>query len=195
MSRAEGCPGRTRDHVIEQTFLTATKDQQAMKIFDWAAGAASLRMAYYGLKLGLFQAIAGAAGGLGAALLALGGTRVSGATVVAEATGLAAEVAAADVVVTGEGKFDAQTLRGKVVAALHEAASTIGARGAGAPTIVLAGQVALGPGEIRAAGVAAAYAIVDIAGSVEVAMNDAENHLVALATSVASDFRAADGPG
>ena len=38
-------------------------------------------------------------------------------------------------------------------------------------------------------------AIVDIAGSVEVAMNDAENQLVALATSVASDFRAADGPG
>ena len=34
-----------------------TKDAQAMKIFDWAAGAASLRMAYYGLKLGLFQAI------------------------------------------------------------------------------------------------------------------------------------------
>ncbi len=138
---------------------------------------------------------AGAAGGLGAALLALGGTRVSGAAVVAEATGLAAEVAAADLVVTGEGKFDAQTLRGKVVAALHAAASTIGARGAGASTIVLAGQVALGPDEIRAAGVAAAYAIVDIAGSVEVAMNDAENQLVALATSVASDFRAADGPG
>ena len=34
-----------------------TKDAQAMKIFDWAAGAASLRMAYYGLKLGLFEEI------------------------------------------------------------------------------------------------------------------------------------------
>lgn len=34
-----------------------TKDAQALKIFDWAAGAASLRMAYYGLKLGLFAAI------------------------------------------------------------------------------------------------------------------------------------------
>jgi ubiquinone/menaquinone biosynthesis C-methylase UbiE len=50
--------------VIEQTFLTKTKDQQAMKIFEWAAGAASLRMAYYGLKFGLFEAIAGAPGGL-----------------------------------------------------------------------------------------------------------------------------------
>lgn len=35
----------------------ATKDEQALKIFQWAAGAASLRMAYYGLKLGLFAAI------------------------------------------------------------------------------------------------------------------------------------------
>jgi ubiquinone/menaquinone biosynthesis C-methylase UbiE len=50
--------------MIEETFLTRTKDQQAMKIFDWAAGAASLRMAYYGLKFGLFQAIADAPGGL-----------------------------------------------------------------------------------------------------------------------------------
>ncbi|OUC79271.1 glycerate kinase [Gordonia lacunae] len=129
---------------------------------------------------------AGAAGGLGAALLALGGTRVSGAGVVAEVTGLAAEVAGADVVVTGEGKFDTQTLQGKVVSALHSAASSVGARGAGAATIVLAGQVALRPDEIAAAGVAAAHAIVDIAGSVEVAMGDAENQLVALAESVAS---------
>ncbi|MFE0749512.1 glycerate kinase [Gordonia sp. NPDC058843] len=138
---------------------------------------------------------AGAAGGLGAALLALGGTRVSGATVVAEATGLAAEVAAADVVVTGEGKFDAQTLRGKVVSALHSAASSLGARGAGAATIVLAGQVALSADEIAAAGVAAAHAIVEVAGSVEVAMNDAENQLAALTESVASDLGSAVAPG
>jgi ubiquinone/menaquinone biosynthesis C-methylase UbiE len=37
---------------------TTTKDAQALKIFDWAAGAASLRMAYYGIKLGIFRAIA-----------------------------------------------------------------------------------------------------------------------------------------
>jgi ubiquinone/menaquinone biosynthesis C-methylase UbiE len=46
----------------EQSFVT--KDAQALKIFDWAAGAASLRMAYYGLKLGLFDAITAAGGGL-----------------------------------------------------------------------------------------------------------------------------------
>lgn len=48
--------------MIEQTFLT--KDLQAMKVFEWAAGAASLRMAYYGIKLGLFDAIAHSDGGL-----------------------------------------------------------------------------------------------------------------------------------
>ena len=36
----------------------ANKDEQALKIFGWAAGAASLRMAYYGLKLGIFRSIA-----------------------------------------------------------------------------------------------------------------------------------------
>ncbi|MCH5644492.1 glycerate kinase [Gordonia sp. ABSL49_1] len=126
------------------------------------------------------EAGAGAAGGLGAALLAVGGHRVSGATVVAEATDLDADVAAADLVITGEGKFDSQTLRGKVVSALHGAATA-----AGAQTVVLAGQVALSPEEIGAAGIASAHAIVDIAGSVEVAMNDARNQLIRLAESVA----------
>lgn len=37
---------------------SVTKDDQALKIFSWAAGAASLRMAYYGLKFGLLSAIA-----------------------------------------------------------------------------------------------------------------------------------------
>lgn len=41
-----------------------TKDDQALRIFQWAAGAASLRMAYYGLKLGIFEAVASAAEGL-----------------------------------------------------------------------------------------------------------------------------------
>jgi ubiquinone/menaquinone biosynthesis C-methylase UbiE len=48
--------------IQQSTFVT--KDDQALKIFQWAAGAASLRMASYGLKLGLFQAIAAREGGL-----------------------------------------------------------------------------------------------------------------------------------
>lgn len=123
---------------------------------------------------------AGAAGGLGAALLALGATRVPGATIIADATGQAELIEAADLVITGEGKCDEQTLKGKVVAALTGAA-----RARGIPTIVLAGQVALTPAQIAEAGISQARAILEVAGSVQVAMDDAENQLIKLAQLVA----------
>ena len=70
---------------------------------------------------------AGAAGGLGAALLALGGRCESGIGLVTPAdrpgrrrwTGC-------DLVITGEGSFDDQSLRGKVVAGVAEAARDLG---------------------------------------------------------------------
>ncbi|HEX5479371.1 MAG TPA: class I SAM-dependent methyltransferase [Dehalococcoidia bacterium] len=48
--------------MIEHLYLT--KDDQALKVFSWAAGAAALRAAYYGLKLGLLRALADAPDGL-----------------------------------------------------------------------------------------------------------------------------------
>lgn len=51
-----------------QTFVT--KEDQALKLFQWAAGAASLRMAHYGLRLGLLDAIHQTAGGATIAQLA-----------------------------------------------------------------------------------------------------------------------------
>ncbi|MGV0835336.1 glycerate kinase family protein [Mycolicibacterium thermoresistibile] len=123
---------------------------------------------------------AGAAGGLGAALLALGGQRKSGASVIAEHTGLTAEVAVADVVITGEGRLDDQSVHGKVVSALAEAA-----RDHGATVLVLAGQVQLDAAAIRAAGIDAAYALADHAGSVRRASEDAENQLTTLAERIA----------
>jgi SAM-dependent methyltransferase len=41
-----------------------SKDEQALRIFGWAAGAAALRVAYYGLRLGLLRRLAEASGGL-----------------------------------------------------------------------------------------------------------------------------------
>ncbi len=56
----------------------------------------------------------GAAGGLGFAAKAfLGAQFQAGVEVVAELVGLAEAVDGADLVITGEGRFDAQTLRGK----------------------------------------------------------------------------------
>lgn len=56
---------------------------------------------------------AGAAGGLGFALLSLGATLVSGAELLADAMYMEAEIQTADFVITGEGKSDEQTLYGK----------------------------------------------------------------------------------
>jgi glycerate kinase len=58
---------------------------------------------------------AGAAGGLAGGLVALGGRVVAGFDVVADAVDLAPRLAAADVVVTGEGHLDRTSLLGKVV--------------------------------------------------------------------------------
>lgn len=123
---------------------------------------------------------AGAAGGLGAALLALGGRRESGAAVIAEHTGLAGDIADADLIITGEGKFDDQSLRGKVVSAL-----AAGARRRGTPVLVLAGQVTLEPSVLVSQGIAAAYSITEFAGSVELAIADAANQLTGLAERTA----------
>jgi glycerate kinase len=83
---------------------------------------------------------AGAAGGLGAGLIAfLRAELRSGAQVVGEAAGITEAVRAADLVVTGEGRLDGQTAFGKApqyVARL--------ARAAGRPVICLAGSLGAG---------------------------------------------------
>jgi glycerate kinase len=124
---------------------------------------------------------AGAAGGLGAALLALGARRESGAAVIAAHTGLADDLATADLVITGEGRFDDQSLHGKVISAL-----AAGAAARSTPVLVLAGQVTLDDAALRAAGISAAFSLVDYAGSVRLAIEDAANQLRALARTTAS---------
>ena len=127
---------------------------------------------------------AGAAGGLGAALLALGGRRESGAAVIAEHTGLSEDVAAADLIVTGEGRFDEQSLHGKVVSAL-----AAGATSRGIAVLVLAGQITLAPEELTAAGISAAFSLVDYAGSLQLAIDDAANQLAGLARRAAEQVQ------
>jgi glycerate kinase len=124
---------------------------------------------------------AGAAGGIGAALLTLGAWCESGASIVAEHTGLAADLAAVDLVVTGEGKFDEQSLRGKVVGALAKAA-----RPAQVPVVVLAGQVMLDEQTFQSAGILGAASVSEYAGSVRLALADAANQLIGLAADVAA---------
>lgn len=102
---------------------------------------------------------AGAAGGIGYALLLLGAERVSGVEVVAGAVDLAGTLADADLVVTGEGAFDFSSRSGKVPYGVAELAAT-----ALVPCIAIAGQVLVGAREMRALGVEAAYSVVDLVG-------------------------------
>jgi glycerate kinase len=105
---------------------------------------------------------AGAAGGLGAVILALGGRCESGIALVSSMIGLAAALDEADLVITGEGSFDHQSLRGKVVAGIAGEA-----RDRGLPCVVLAGRVSAGRREAAAAGVTESYSLVDHFGGEE----------------------------
>jgi glycerate kinase len=125
---------------------------------------------------------AGAAGGLGAAVLALGGRCVSGIDLVRRLTGLDAALDGADLVLTGEGSFDTQSLRGKVVAGV-----AAGARERRLPCLVLAGRTAaVGPQRLAAAGITEVHSLADQAGGVAVAMARPAGALAALAATLAA---------
>jgi len=122
---------------------------------------------------------AGAAGGLGFALMLLGGHVVSGIELVAGAVGLTSQAGAHDLVVTGEGKYDFSSRAGKVVFGV---ATVAGA--AARPCIVLAGQVLVGSREMRAMGVESAYSVTELVG-IDAAMGEAYASLAALSERVA----------
>ncbi|APU17015.1 MULTISPECIES: glycerate kinase [Actinoalloteichus] len=126
---------------------------------------------------------AGAAGGLGAGLLAVGADVESGAELVRRLTGLDDALNATDLAVTGEGSFDWQSLRGKLVTAVAR-----GAAERGLPCLVLAGQVSVGRREAAAAGVENSYAVAEHAGSVDSAFADPAGTLTALAADVARQW-------
>lgn len=126
---------------------------------------------------------AGAAGGIGAALLALGGRTVSGIGLITSLIGLEAELDAADLVITGEGSFDHQSLRGKVAAGVAN-----GARDRGLPCVVLAGRVETGHREAANAGVSEMYSLVDHFGTVEQALAEPARGLRELAADLAGQW-------
>ena len=124
---------------------------------------------------------AGAAGGIGAGLLALGGRCESGAAIIAKHTHLDDDLDTAELIVTGEGRFDEQSLHGKVVGFIADEA-----RPRGIPVIVLAGQVGLENSAVRSSGIMSALSIAEYAGSVRLAQADAANQLMGLASQVAA---------
>lgn len=128
---------------------------------------------------------AGAAGGLGVALAALGARRVAGGELVREVAGLDEALARADLVVTGEGRLDAQSLHGKLVSVVAARA-----REQGVPCIALAGQVDMSTGEALEAGLEGVYSVAADAGSVEAALAEPAARLADLAEGVATRWGA-----
>jgi len=122
---------------------------------------------------------AGAAGGLGFALLLLGGQIVPGAQVIDQMTGLRQQIAEADWVITGEGRSDSQTLYGKLP--FHVAQL---AKAAGKPVILISGS--LGEGSERLYDeFTACFSIVRGPASLEECMRDAANNLSACTRQIA----------
>ncbi|MGY0691446.1 glycerate kinase [Virgibacillus sp. FSP13] len=79
---------------------------------------------------------AGAAGGLGFALMAIGGSLVSGAALIGETIGIESAIKTADLVITGEGQSDEQTLYGKAPGYVAAIAKTFGV-----PVVLISGSL------------------------------------------------------
>lgn len=128
------------------------------------------------------QAGAGAAGGLGFAAMAfLGATIDSGIGLVMSLLRFEEMVATADLVVTGEGRLDAQTLSGKVAMGVLRVALA-----SDTPAIALVGCVGEGSVDMERAGMTAIFPIVDAPGDLESALLSTEANLERVARNVAS---------
>ncbi|ERJ20479.1 glycerate kinase protein [Salinisphaera shabanensis E1L3A] len=131
-----------------------------------AVEAAFIRLADSAAPPGLATATgSGAAGGLGFALALIGGELCSGANTLLDMTGLRETLADADLVITGEGRSDTQTLSGKLPLAIADAAKPT-------PTVLLSGAIADEARTELGQHFAGCYTLVERAGSVAEAVAD-----------------------
>jgi len=124
----------------------------------------------------------GAAGGMGAALMAfLGAELKPGIEIVLETVGLEAALAGADLVITGEGKIDGQSIHGKApvgvaqVAAMH-----------GVPVIGFAGCLGEGADKVKEYGISALFSVVKGPGGLDDALAEAAENIRSLSKNVAA---------
>jgi glycerate kinase len=123
---------------------------------------------------------AGAAGGLGFAVALCGGELVSGAERVLDLLRVDAAIAKSHVVITGEGRLDEQTARGKAPAALAARA-----RAAGKRVIALVGTREGEPADEQSSLFDEVRALTDDGTPAEYAMREPEERLRSLAADVA----------
>lgn len=123
---------------------------------------------------------AGAGGGTGFGLMVWGGAAISGSDHVAEILQLPTRIKDADLLITGEGRFDEQSGLGKVVGKLRQLASPA------VPVALVAGNISA-----RSDAFCDAVSLTYLAGSAEAAMADPEYYLVRAGAQMATNFTTA----
>lgn len=127
---------------------------------------------------------AGAAGGTGyAALAVLSAKRRSGIEVVLGLTGLAERLHGADLVITGEGSLDEQSLFGKAPMGVGAAA-----RAAGVPVVAVCGRTTLDTETLRGAGFAHTHALTDIESDTSLCMKNAGSLLTRIGALIGAEL-------
>ncbi|MFD9093547.1 glycerate kinase [Streptomyces collinus] len=126
---------------------------------------------------------AGAAGGIGYGALLLGARFRPGIEVMLDVLGFAPALERADVVITGEGSLDEQTLHGKAPAGVAAAA-----RAAGRTVVAVCGRLALSEEALRGAGIERAYPLTSVEPDVARCIAEAGPILERVAERIARDL-------
>ncbi|WP_129543746.1 glycerate kinase [Serratia sp. 1D1416] len=132
---------------------------------------------------------AGAAGGMGAALLGMLDARLRpGIEIVIETLRLEEAVRGADLVITGEGRLDSQSIHGKTPIGVARVAKRHGL-----PVIGIAGSLAPDYQVVHLHGIDAAFSVLDRIVTLEEALAGAARNLEVTARNVAAVWRLAQG--
>jgi len=127
---------------------------------------------------------AGAAGGTGYAALALLGAQLRpGIQLVLDLVGFDRLLAGADLVVTGEGSLDEQSLAGKTPVGVAEAAGRAGAR-----VLAVSGRNLLDPEQLRRVGISAVYPLDELEPDLGRSMANASDLLTQTGRTIAGDW-------
>jgi glycerate kinase len=129
---------------------------------------------------------AGAAGGLGFATQLFLGARVRpGIALLLEMAAFERHLDGADLVITGEGSLDEQTLHGKAPVGVAQAAA---AHDPAVPVVAVAGVCSLSQAQLREAGIAAAYPLTDVEPDVAACCASPGPLLERVARQIAADW-------
>ncbi|RRA30691.1 glycerate kinase, partial [Cronobacter sakazakii] len=130
----------------------------------------------------------GAAGGMGAALLGMLNAELRpGIEIVIESLGLAQAVRDADLVITGEGRLDSQSIHGKTPVGVARVAKQFQR-----PVVAIAGSLTPDYQIVHEHGIDVAFSVIDRIVTLQEALDDAERNLRVTARNVAALWHLAE---